>query len=114
MCKFREAEMLGDHGSLDCRDSIKVNRSKGFYARGQPMTGRPKNQPMVELSDGEKLILVMLSELHKTLNAIYKHEGFKADIDPEFVNSTISSGNCWGQGGDTPTSSVMKRPILKS
>lgn len=41
------------------------------------------------LSNSEKLILIMLSELHKKLEV-------KGDINPDFVQSAIYSGNLWG------------------
>ena len=40
----------------------------------------------MNLSDGEKLILVMLCDIHKALNV-------KGAVDPDFVSSAISSGN---------------------
>jgi uncharacterized protein YfbU (UPF0304 family) len=43
----------------------------------------------MKLSDGEKLILLMLCEL-------YKHGKVKGEIDPGFVQSAIHSGNTWG------------------
>jgi len=43
----------------------------------------------MQISDGEKLILIMLSEIYKELN-------IKGEIDPEFLQSAISSQNIWG------------------
>ena len=43
----------------------------------------------MKLSDGEKLILVMLCELYEQLR-------IKGDIDANFVKSAINSGNLWG------------------
>ena len=43
----------------------------------------------MELSDGEKLILVMLSDLYKKL----KIDG---EIDPDFVSEAITRGHLWG------------------
>ncbi len=43
----------------------------------------------MKLSDGEKLILIMLSE-------IYTHLKINSDIDPTFVQEAIRSGNAWG------------------
>ncbi len=43
----------------------------------------------MELSDSEKLILIMLSE-------IYEHLEIDGDIDPKFIQSAIHSGNNWG------------------
>lgn len=50
-----------------------------FYMKGIP----------VKLSDGEKLILIMLSE-------IYEHLKIKGDIDPQFVRSAIFGEQTWG------------------
>jgi uncharacterized protein YfbU (UPF0304 family) len=41
------------------------------------------------LSDGEKLILVMLSE-------IYRSQGIKGEIDPDFVMASIFNDKLWG------------------
>lgn len=43
----------------------------------------------MELSSGEKLILIMLSE-------VYEHLKIKGDIDPQFVREAIFSENTWG------------------
>ena len=43
----------------------------------------------MNLSDGEKLILAMLSEIHEALE-------IKNGVDPKFVQSAIYSGNFWG------------------
>jgi len=43
----------------------------------------------MKLSDSEKLILVMLAEIHK-------HLGIEGGIDPDFVQEAIHSGNVWG------------------
>ena len=43
----------------------------------------------MKLSNGEKLILMMLCEL-------YQKVGVKGEIDPKFVQQAIWSGNTWG------------------
>lgn len=43
----------------------------------------------MKLSNSERLILVMLSDLYKKL-------GVKGAVDPDFVQSAIYSGNPWG------------------
>jgi uncharacterized protein len=43
----------------------------------------------MKLSDGEKLILMMLSD-------IYEKVGVKGELDPAFVREAIYSGNAWG------------------
>lgn len=42
----------------------------------------------MKITDGEKLILLMLSEL-------YDHLGIEGEIDPEFLRSAIFSDNLW-------------------
>jgi uncharacterized protein len=44
---------------------------------------------MMQLSDGEKLILFMLTE-------ICQHLDLKDGVDPKFVQEAISTGNAWG------------------
>lgn len=43
----------------------------------------------MKISDGEKLILIMLSELYDTI-------GVEGEIDPEFIRSSIYTENTWG------------------
>ena len=43
----------------------------------------------MKLTDGEKLVLIMLCDLHKKL-------GLDEEIDPNFVKSAILSDNLWG------------------
>jgi len=43
----------------------------------------------MKISDGEKIILLMLSELYERL-------GIEGEIDPEFIKSAIFSQNLWG------------------
>lgn len=43
----------------------------------------------MKLTDGEKLILMMLSEIHEALK-------IKNGVDSKFVRSAILSGNLWG------------------
>lgn len=43
----------------------------------------------MKLSDGEKLILLMLSELYEKL-------GIEGEVEPEFIKSAIFSDNLWG------------------
>lgn len=50
---------------------------------------------VVRLSDGEKLILVMLSEL-------YKHLKISGEVDPKFVQEAILSGHTWGLSWQHP------------
>lgn len=43
----------------------------------------------MKITDGEKLILLMLSELYERLN-------IEGEIEPAFIKSAIFSGNLWG------------------
>lgn len=43
----------------------------------------------MKLSDGEKLIILMLADMYKTLKV-------KGDFDPEFISETIHSDHLWG------------------
>ena len=43
----------------------------------------------MKISDGEKLILLMLSEVYEKL-------GIEGEIDPDFIKSSIFSDNLWG------------------
>jgi uncharacterized protein YfbU (UPF0304 family) len=43
----------------------------------------------MQLSDGEKLILIMLCDIHKALK-------IKDSIDPDFVSHTIHNDHLWG------------------
>jgi uncharacterized protein YfbU (UPF0304 family) len=43
----------------------------------------------VELTDGEKLIILMLADM-------YKAQKIKGDFDPDFISSTIHNDQLWG------------------
>ena len=43
----------------------------------------------MKLSDGEKLILMVLADM-------YKHLEIKGEFDPDFISTTISGGHLWG------------------
>lgn len=49
----------------------------------------PTSAPPLALSDGEKLILIMLCDL-------YKHLKVKSGVDPAFVEAAIHGGHYWG------------------
>ena len=48
-----------------------------------------KNEVRVRVSDGEKLIMMMLRDL-------YKHQKIDGDIDPEFIQDALLGGHYWG------------------
>jgi len=43
----------------------------------------------MNLSDGEKLVLMVLADM-------YKHLEIKGEFDPDFISTTISGGHLWG------------------
>lgn len=49
----------------------------------------PTSDRQLTLSDGEKLILLMLCDL-------YKHLKVKGEIDPKFIEAAIEGGHYWG------------------
>ena len=64
----------------------------------------------VSISDGEKLILMMLRDLHK-------HQNVNGEIDPEFVGRTIWGGHYWGLDWKYPGlfhSHVDKRQVVSA
>jgi uncharacterized protein len=66
---------------------------RAHYAKQVPdgckeQTGEPPRSVM-KLSDGEKLILMVLADM-------YKHLEIKGEFDPDFISATISGGHLWG------------------
>src|SRR6266436_4518464 len=53
----------------------------------QEQTGEPQRCVM-NLSDGEKLVLMVLADM-------YKHLEIKGEFDPDFISTTISGGHLW-------------------
>jgi uncharacterized protein len=51
--------------------------------------GYPQGGPPVKLSDGEKLIILMLADMYKAMK-------IKGEFDPDFISKTIWSDNLWG------------------
>lgn len=63
------------------RPEIRILRKNPIFQRSM--------EDNMHISDGEKLILLMLSELYTKLS-------IKGEIDPEFLQSAIYSQNLWG------------------
>ena len=89
-------EMRLDQGILEEIDEWRGNQS-GLLTRSeairqlvQAALSAEKDKP-IQLTDGEKLILFMLSDLSK-------HQKVKGGIDPEFVEDVIGGGHYWGLG----------------
>ncbi len=54
---------------------------------GLTATGARKDE--VRISDGEKLIMMMMRDL-------YKHQDVKGEIDPDFIEDALCGGHYWG------------------
>jgi len=64
---------------MSCNIVSEYAKHNQQHRQGAPM----------ELSNAERLVLIMLSDLYKKL-------GVKGEIDPDFVQSAIFSSNLWG------------------
>jgi hypothetical protein len=95
ICRARGA--LQPQEKISLEDCIRAYTSGSACARfeegkkGKLKTGEYKDSP-IKLSDGDKLILMMLSEIHE-------HLKIENGDDSKFVQSTILSGNLWGHCG---------------
>lgn len=49
----------------------------------------------VKLSDGEKIVMLMLCDM-------FRHLKVESDIDPEFVEAAIHGGHCWSLRAEYP------------
>lgn len=92
--KTERFEMRLDQETLDALDDWR-GRQGDLPSRAEAIrrlidSGLPSaSRPPVRLSDGEKLILLMLRDLHKHLKV-------KGEIDPDFVAEAIAGGHYWG------------------
>jgi uncharacterized protein len=72
------------------------NRQSGNCPNaGLEATGQLGREEPMELRNGEKLILFMLSEIYERLE-------IQGQIDPRFVREAIGSGNAWGLSWQYP------------
>ena len=87
-------EMRLDQGAIErvdeWRDHQDVRPSRAEAVRrlveaGLSVSGRGR----IKLTDGEKLILLMLCE-------VYKHLKMDGEIDPKFIEAAIHGGHYWG------------------
>lgn len=92
--KTERFEMRLDQGTLDEMDRWRSRQSdlpsraeavRRLIDRGLSATSKDR----LNLSDGEKFIILMLCE-------VFKHQKIKSDIDPKFVESAIYGGHHWG------------------
>jgi uncharacterized protein len=92
--KTERFEMRLDQETLDGVDEWRARQS-GLPSRAEAIRRlidgglSSPSRPRVKLSDGEKLILLMLRDLYKHLKA-------RGEIDPEFVSEAIAGGHYWG------------------
>lgn len=92
--KSERFEMRLDLETLENLDSWRADQpdlpSRAEAVRRLIDAGLAESQKRtVRISDGEKMILMMLSDR-------YKHQKVDSDIDPKFVSKAISSGHYWG------------------
>lgn len=92
--KTERFEMRLDQETLDALDEWRGRQgdlpSRAEAIRRMIDTGvSSASRPPVRLNDGEKLILLMLCDLHKHLKV-------KGEIDPDFVTEAVTGGHYWG------------------
>jgi uncharacterized protein len=62
-----------------------------------PDVTTPPEEDCMKLSDGERLILMMLAEIGKHLRAVAPADiPFQPDVDPDFVKRAIDADHPWG------------------
>jgi uncharacterized protein YfbU (UPF0304 family) len=82
--------VLEEVDSWRARQSDVPSRSEAVRRLVEAGLAAGGEERQIKISDGEKLILIMLSQLFKHL----KMKG--GEIDPEFVESVIFGGHYWG------------------
>jgi uncharacterized protein YfbU (UPF0304 family) len=92
--KTERFEMRLEQNTLDRVDAWRAGQSelpsRSDAIRRLIETGlEGETRPAVKINDGERLILMMLRDMYKTLKV-------KGDIDPEFVADAIWGGHYWG------------------
>ena len=92
--KTERFEMRLDQETIDGLDEWRGQQTD-FPSRAEAirrLVGRglaPVTRKPLKLSDGEKLILIMLGEIYKNLK-------LKGEIDPELIGDAIYGGHYWG------------------
>lgn len=76
----------GEAGVIET--ALRAHYAKPGVRWMQEQTGEPQRCVM-NLSDGEKLVLMVLADM-------YKHLEIKGEFDPDFISTTISGGHLWG------------------
>jgi uncharacterized protein YfbU (UPF0304 family) len=80
--------VLEEVDSWRARQSDVPSRSEAVRRLVETALGSSGEQRQIKLGDGEKLILIMLSQLFKQLK-------LKSEIDPNFVEAVIHGGHYW-------------------
>jgi uncharacterized protein len=94
LAKTERFEMRLDQETLDRVDEWR-GQQRDLPSRAEAIRRliegglSPEPEAKLRLSDGEKLILLMLGE-------VYKHLKIKGEIDPRFVAEAIYGGHYWG------------------
>jgi hypothetical protein len=68
--------------------ALRAHYAKPGVRWMQEQTGETQRCVM-NLSDGEKLVLMVLADM-------CKHLEIKGEFDPDFISTTISGGHLWG------------------
>jgi uncharacterized protein YfbU (UPF0304 family) len=76
----------GEAGVIET--ALRAHYAKPGVRWMQEQTGEPQ-RCIMNLSDGEKLVLMVLADM-------YKHLEIKGEFDPDFISTTISGGHLWG------------------
>lgn len=98
--KTERFEMRLDPGTLEKLDAWRKHQadipSRAEAVRRLMETGLSETESSpLKLSDGEKLIVLMLCE-------IYKHHEIDGEIDPSFVKEALLGGHYWALGWQHP------------
>lgn len=95
--KTERFEMRLDQATLETVDAWRSQQGD-FPSRAEAMRrlieiglATSSSSPEITISDGEKLIIGMLSDVHKHLKV-------KGENDPDFVMEAIYGGHYWGLG----------------
>jgi uncharacterized protein len=88
-------EMRFDQGTLDAIDAWR-SRLDDLPSRAEAIRrlvnlglGDPTDKKEIKITDGEKLILGVMAEIHAHLKV-------KGELDPDFIMNTIHGGHYWG------------------
>ena len=81
--------------------ALRAHYAKPGVRWMQEQTGEPQ-RCIMNLSDGEKFVLMVLADM-------YKHLEIKGEFDPDFISTTISGAICGASDGSTRTFHLNRR-----